>query len=242
VDDLLGEIRATVARGNRVLVTVLTKRMAQELADYYRELGVKVKYLHSDIDTLERVEIVRDLRLGEIDVLVGINLLREGLDIPEVELVAVLDADKEGFLRNVTSLVQTIGRAARNVDGRVILYGDVVTPSMAAAIEETDRRRERQEAWNTANGITPETIRKAIESPLAELLDGERVLAPKDHRPIAALPEEDALDPATLGNTLARLKKEMREAAKKLDFERAAALRDRIRGLEAWAVENGVVV
>jgi excinuclease ABC subunit B len=233
VDDLLGEIRATVARGNRVLVTVLTKRMAQELADYYRELGVKVKYLHSDIDTLERVEIVRDLRLGEIDVLVG---------IPEVELVAVLDADKEGFLRNVTSLVQTIGRAARNVDGRVILYGDVVTPSMAAAIEETDRRRERQEAWNTANGITPETIRKAIESPLAELLDGERVLAPKDHRPIAALPEEDALDPATLGNTLARLKKEMREAAKKLDFERAAALRDRIRGLEAWAVENGVVV
>jgi len=242
VDDLLGEIRATVARGNRVLVTVLTKRMAQELADYYRELGVKVKYLHSDIDTLERVEIVRDLRLGEIDVLVGINLLREGLDIPEVELVAVLDADKEGFLRNVTSLVQTIGRAARNVDGRVILYGDVVTPSMAAAIEETDRRRERQEAWNTANGITPETIRKAIESPLAELLDGERVLAPKDHRPIAAMPEEDALDPATLGNTLARLKKEMREAAKKLDFERAAALRDRIRGLEAWAVENGVVV
>ena len=241
VDDLLGEIHKTIEAGWRVLVTVLTKRMAQELSDYYQELGLRAKYLHSDIDTLARIEIVRDLRRGEFDVLVGINLLREGLDIPEVALVAVLDADKEGFLRNVTSLVQTIGRAARNADGRVILYADRVTDSMTAAIGETDRRREKQHAYNVAHGITPETIRKAIESPLAALLDGERVLA-RDDRPELRLPGEDEINPKTVGNTLKRLKREMRDAAQKLDFERAADLRDRLRSLEAWAVENGVAV
>ena len=241
VDDLLGEIHKTIEAGWRVLVTVLTKRMAQELSDYYQELGLRAKYLHSDIDTLERIEIVRDLRRGEFDVLVGINLLREGLDIPEVALVAVLDADKEGFLRNETSLVQTIGRAARNADGRVILYADRMTDSMTAAIGETDRRREKQHAYNQAHGITPETIRKAIESPLAALLDGERVLA-RDDRPELRLPGEDEVNPKTVGNTLKRLKREMRDAAKKLDFERAAELRDRLRSLEAWAVENGVAV
>ncbi|MEC7948796.1 MAG: excinuclease ABC subunit UvrB [Myxococcota bacterium] len=241
VDDLLGEIRTTAEAGGRILVTVLTKRMAQELTDYYRELGVRVKYLHSDIDTLERIEIVRDLRLGEFDVLVGINLLREGLDIPEVQLVAVLDADKEGFLRNNTSLVQTIGRAARNVDGHVILYADKTTDSMKASIEETERRREKQRAYNEAHGITPETIRKAVESPLAALLDGERVLARKDRAPQLRMPGEEQVDPAQLANTIKRIRKEMREAAKKLDFERAAELRDRMRDLESWAVENGVV-
>ena len=241
VDDLLGEIHQTIEAGWRVLVTVLTKRMAQELSDYYQELGLRAKYLHSDIDTLERVEIVRDLRQGEFDVLIGINLLREGLDIPEVALVAVLDADKEGFLRNETSLVQTIGRAARNADGRVILYADRETDSMRAAMEETERRREKQRAYNEAHGITPETIRKAIESPLAALLDGERVLARED-RPELALPGDDRPDPKTVGNTLKRLRREMRDAAKKLEFERAAELRDRIRGLETWAVDNGVAL
>jgi excinuclease ABC subunit B len=242
VDDLLEEIRKTAEAGGRILVTVLTKRMAQELTDYYRELGVRIRYLHSDIDTLERIEIVRDLRLGEFDVLVGINLLREGLDIPEVQLVAVLDADKEGFLRNNTSLIQTIGRAARNVDGHVILYADKLTASMKSSIDETERRRDRQREYNKENGITPETIRKAVESPLAALLDGERVLARKDRSPQLRLPGEEEVDPTQLANTIKRLKREMRESAKKLDFERAAQLRDRMRDLESWAVENGVVV
>ncbi len=242
VDDLFGEINKTVAAGYRVLVTVLTKRMAQELADYYRELGIKVRYLHSDIDTLERIEIVRDLRLGEYDVLVGINLLREGLDIPEVALVAVLDADREGFLRNATSLIQTIGRAARNVEGRCILYADKMTPSMTQAIEETDRRRARQMAYNEEHGITPETIRKAIESPLAVLLDGERVLAKTDAPPVPLLPGEDKVDPKTVGNTIQKLKRQMKDLAKQLEFERAAETRDRIRSLEQWAVEQGVAV
>ncbi len=242
VDDLLGEIHATIQAGHRTLVTVLTKRMAQELADYYQELGLKVRYLHSDIDTLERIEIVRDLRLGVFDVLVGINLLREGLDIPEVALVAVLDADKEGFLRNETSLVQTIGRAARNVDGRCILYGDRITDSMAAAIAETDRRRAAQQAYNEAHGITPETIRKAVESPLALLLDGERVLAKTDAPPVPTLPGEDAVDPKTVGNTLKKLRRQMKQHAQRLEFERAAEVRDRIKTLEQWAVEQGVAV
>jgi excinuclease ABC subunit B len=242
VDDLLGEIHKTVEAGHRTLVTVLTKRMAQELADYYQELGVKVRYLHSDIDTLERIEIVRDLRLGHFDVLVGINLLREGLDIPEVALVAVLDADKEGFLRNETSLVQTIGRAARNVDGRCILYADKVTPSMAAAITETDRRRAAQQAYNDEHGITPATIRKAVESPLAHLLDGERVLAKTDGPPVPTLPGEDEVDPKTVGNTLKKLRRKMKEHAKRLEFERAAEVRDRVKALEQWAVDNGVAV
>ncbi len=242
VDDLLGEIRKTVDQGYRVLVTVLTKRMAQELTDYYQELGVKVRYLHSDIDTLERVEIVRDLRLGEFDVLVGINLLREGLDIPEVALVAVLDADREGFLRNPTSLVQTIGRAARNAEGHVLLYGDKITVSMTTAMEETARRREKQLAYNEANGITPETIRKAVESPLAALLDGERVLAKTDAPPVPVLPGDDKVDPKTVGNTIKKLRRQMKEHARRLEFERAAETRDRIRTLESWAVDNGVVV
>jgi excinuclease ABC subunit B len=240
VDDLLAELRIAAKADQRVLVTVLTKRMAQELTDYYRELDVRIRYLHGDIDTLERIEIVRDLRLGEFDVLVGINLLREGLDIPEVALVAVLDADKEGFLRNNTSLVQTIGRAARNVDGRVILYADKVTKSMKSAMGETERRRDKQREYNAANGITPETIRKSVESPLAALLDGERVLARKDRGPAVRLPGEDKVDPKTLANTIVRLKREMRDAAKRLEFERAAELRDRVRDLESWAVENGV--
>ncbi|MBL8619006.1 MAG: excinuclease ABC subunit UvrB [Deltaproteobacteria bacterium] len=242
VDDLLARAREAITAGDRVLVTVLTKRMAQELSDYLRELGMKVRYLHADIDTLERVEIVRQLRLGEIDILVGINLLREGLDIPEVALVAVLDADREGFLRNATSLIQTIGRAARNVNGRVILYGDSVTPSMAAAIEETSRRRAVQEAYNTAHGITPETIKRAIESPLADLLDGERVLARLDRPTIGALPGDETPDPGTVANSIQRLQREMQQAAKKLEFERAAELRDRVRQLQTWAVENGVTL
>jgi len=242
VDDLLGLIRETVKKDQRVLVTVLTKRMAQELTDYYRELGVRVRYLHSDIDTLERIEIVRDLRLGEFDVLVGINLLREGLDIPEVALVAVLDADREGFLRNPTSLVQTIGRAARNVDGHVVLYGDKTTVSMATAMEETARRRDRQREYNTVHGITPETIRKAVDSPLAALLDGERVLAKTDGPPVPTLPGEDTVDPKTVGNTLKKLKRQMKEHARRLEFERAADVRDRIQILEVWAVEHGVAV
>ena len=233
VDDLLDEVRQAAALGQRVLVTVLTKRMAQELTDYYQELGVRCRYLHSDIDTLERMEILRDLRNGEFDVLVGINLLREGLDLPEVALVAILDADKEGFLRNQTSLIQTIGRAARNVDGRVLLYAEHTTPSMQAAIDETDRRRQKQQAYNLLHGITPETIRKAVDSPLATLLDGERIVVPKDK----ARGEADELNLQSLPGTVKRLRKQMQEAAKRLEFEKAADLRDRIRELEQWALE-----
>jgi excinuclease ABC subunit B len=232
VDDLLGEIRTQAERNNRVLVTVLTKRMAQELTDYYRELGVRVKYLHSDIDTIERIAIVRELRLGEFDVLIGINLLREGIDIPEVALVAILDADKEGYLRNGTSLIQTIGRAARNVEGRVILYADRVTDSMRTAIEETDRRRAKQRAYNEEHGITPETIRKAIASPLAAFLDGPRILEPK-----AAKGAGVDLQLDQIPGTLKKLRREMQDAAKRLEFEKAAELRDRIRDLERWMME-----
>jgi len=233
VDDLLDEVRKAAAAGQRVLVTVLTKRMAQELTDYYQELGVRCRYLHSDIDTLERMEILRDLRNGEFDVLVGINLLREGLDLPEVALVAILDADKEGFLRNQTSLIQTIGRAARNVDGRALLYADRITPSMSASIEETERRRARQEAYNLEHGITPETIRRAVDSPLAALLDGERIIVPKQ----AARGEGDRLNLEGLPGTIKRLRKQMQDAAKRLEFEKAAELRDRIKELEQWALE-----
>ena len=235
VEDLFAELGKVVEDGDRALVTVMTKRMAQELTDYYKELGLKCRYLHSDIDTLERMEILRDLRLGVFDVLVGINLLREGLDLPEVSLVAILDADKEGFLRNQTSLVQTIGRAARNVDGRVIMYGDKITKSMKAALDETARRREKQAAYNELHGITPETIRKAVESPLVALLDGERIIVKKD-RP--ALPAE--VDPKRLPATIQKLRREMKAAAGKLEFERAAELRDRIRELEDWALQSGV--
>lgn len=238
VDDLLGELRGAVALGQRVLITTLTKRMAQELTDYYQELGLKVKYLHSDIDTLERMQILRELRLGEFDILVGINLLREGLDLPEVALVAVLDADKEGFLRSGTSLIQTIGRAARNVDGRVILYADTITPSMELAMGETSRRRTKQIAYNEANGITPTTIRKNIDSPLAMLLDGDYVKVPKDNKELQSMPQVTI---EAIPGQIRRLRAEMKESASKLEFERAAELRDRIRKLEEMALQMGEI-
>ena len=236
VDDCLGQIRAVVASGWRVLVTTLTKRMAQELTDYYRELGVRVKYLHSDIDTLERMQILRELRQGEFDVLVGINLLREGLDLPEVALVCVMDADKEGFLRSGTSLIQTIGRAARNVEGRVVLYADKVTPSMHEAMGETERRRAKQMAYNAEHGITPRTIVKSFESPLAAILDADYVKVPKDKDEAKELPE---LTVEALPLAIQRLRGEMKAAAARLDFERAAELRDRVRGLEELLVQTG---
>ena len=235
VDDLLAELRSVAEVGQRALVTVLTKRMAQELTDYYDNLGVKVKYLHSDIDTLERMEILRDLRLGEFDVLVGINLLREGLDIPEVSLVAVMDADKEGFLRNRTSLIQTMGRAARNVDGRVLLYADKVTDSMSAAMDETARRRAIQAEYNEVHGITPETIVKAVSSPLAALLDAGTLKVPKK-APVMATQSE--ITQKSLPGHIKKMRQQMKKAAGKLDFERAAEIRDRIRELETWAVEE----
>jgi excinuclease ABC subunit B len=226
VDDLLKEIRDRAGRKERVLVTTLTKRMAEDLTTYYQELGVKVRYLHSDIDTLERVEILRDLRRGVFDVLVGINLLREGLDLPEVSLVAILDADKEGFLRSGGALIQTSGRAARNVNGRVIMYADVMTASMRTAINETERRRTRQAAYNEQNGITPTSIVKAIEDVLSSVYD-------RDYSTVA--------DPRTPGLTfrthaeleahIATLDQQMKAAAANLDFEKAAALRDQIRTL-----------
>jgi excinuclease ABC subunit B len=221
VDHLLGEIRGRVARGERVLVTTLTKRMSEDLAEYYGEIGIKCRYLHSDIDTLERVELLRDLRSGVFDVLIGINLLREGLDLPEVSLVAILDADKEGFLRSPRSLIQTIGRAARNVGGEVIMYADRITDAMKQAIGETERRRERQRAYNEAHGITPRTIQKSILSTMGE-------------RDYVALParHDAAQDAATLEEQLELLRSEMLLAAEQLDFERAAELRDRMRQLE----------
>jgi excinuclease ABC subunit B len=232
VDDLLGEIRKRAAAGERVLVTTLTKRMAEDLTEYWREVGVKVEYLHSDVETLERVRILRDLRLGEHDVLVGINLLREGLDLPEVSLVAILDADKEGFLRSEGSLIQTIGRAARNVNGTAILYADVVTESMRRALAETARRRAIQEAYNLEHGITPETIRRAVDD-----LMGTPIAA--DYSSVA-LEEDDGEeifdDEAALASELARLEALMRRAADRLDFEEAAGHRDRIKYLREKAV------
>jgi excinuclease ABC subunit B len=232
VDDLLGEIQSRVARGERVLVTTLTKRMAEDLTSYYANLGLKVKYLHSDVQTLERTEIIRDLRLGKFDVLIGINLLREGLDLPEVSLVTILDADKEGFLRSETSLIQTFGRAARNIAGRVVLYADFVTESMKKALEETNRRRKIQEAFNLRNGITPETVKKSIPDILASIYEADYVTVPA-----VAEEAEEYVSIFDLPKKISRLKKEMREAAARLDFEKAAEIRDRIRSLEKTELE-----
>jgi excinuclease ABC subunit B len=226
VDDLLGEIRDRVARRERVLVTTLTKRMAEDLTGYYHELGVRVRYLHSDVDTLERIEILRDLRRGVFDVLVGINLLREGLDLPEVSLVAILDADKEGFLRSSGALIQTIGRAARNIRGTAILYADTMTESMRQAIAETERRRAVQEAYNAEHGITPASIVKAIDDVHASVYDRDYLTVPVEHDPREAFHSE-----AELRAAVAREEAAMKAAAADLDFERAAALRDKVRTL-----------
>ena len=227
IDDLIKEIREVVGRKERVLVTTLTKRMAEDLTDYLRDIGIRVRYMHSDIDTLERMEIIRDLRLGVFDVLVGINLLREGLDLPEVSMVCILDADKEGYLRSETSLIQTIGRAARNVRGRVIMYADNMTGSMSRAIRETDRRRARQEIYNKENGITPATVEKAIrdiiQSQKSVVSQAEYYFKDKD---IAAVPRR------SIPQLVAKMRKEMKQASRDLEFERAALLRDMIFELE----------
>ncbi len=227
IDDLIDEIRGMAAAGHRILVTTLTKRMAEELTDYLAEVGIRVRYLHSDIDTLQRNEIIRDLRLGRFDVLVGINLLREGLDIPEVALVAILDADKEGFLRSSGSLIQTAGRAARNVEGRVLFYADTMTNSMQAAISETNRRRALQMAYNREHGITPETIRKEIHDILSSIYE-------KDYYTVPALKDEEVeyIPQEAIPALMAQVEKEMKAAAKRLEFEQAAELRDRLRALE----------
>ncbi len=226
VDDLLEEIRKRAERKERVLVTTLTKRMAEDLTDYYQDLNVKVRYLHSDIETLERVEIIRQLRMGVFDVLVGINLLREGLDLPEVSLVAILDADKEGFLRSDRSLIQTIGRAARNVYGTVILYADSITDSMRLAMDETNRRRSLQAAFNKKHGITPQTVIKSIGSPLVKIYEADYIDVP------LAAEKEANYGAKDLPRVIQKLKKEMKKAAEALEFERAAELRDRIRAIE----------
>lgn len=228
VDDLLAECRRVSTAGGRVLVTTLTKRMAEDLTEYLTEQGVRVRYLHSDIDTLERIEIIRDLRLGAYDVLVGINLLREGLDIPECMLVAILDADKEGFLRSATSLIQTIGRAARNVEGRVVLYADTMTGSLKRAIEETDRRRSKQIAWNEEQGITPQSIRKQIGEIMHSVYE-------QDYVTVAPIRDSAAGDfvGRDLKSTIGELEKRMRDAAANLEFEEAARLRDEIKRLES---------
>jgi excinuclease ABC subunit B len=245
IDDLLGEIAARIERDQRVLVTTLTKKMAEDLTDYLLEQGLRVRYLHSNIDTIERIEILRALRLGEFDVLVGINLLREGLDLPEVSLVAILDADKEGFLRSETSLIQTIGRAARNVDGQVVMYADTVTDSMRRAIGETQRRRQLQLAYNAEHGIEPQTIRKAVNDILAHLRPADGAPVPGDGRrrgrPGKALKEELAdLPPTELGRLIQTLEEEMHEAAADLRFEYAARLRDEVNELKRELREAGV--
>ena len=227
VDDVIGEIRERIKAGDRVLVTTLTKRMAEDLTEYLADIGIKVRYLHSDVETLERIEIIRDLRMGKFDVLVGINLLREGLDLPEVSLVAILDADKEGFLRSERSLIQTCGRAARNVNGKVIMYADVITMSMKKAIDETTRRRKIQEEYNKKHGITPQTIKKSISDILSSVYEADYFTVPtimekgKEYIPSSEMPK-----------LIAKMEKEMKEAAKKMEFERAAEIRDRIKKLK----------
>jgi excinuclease ABC subunit B len=231
VDDLLGQIRERVNAGQRILVTTLTKRMAEDLAEYYSEVGVRCRYLHSEVSTLDRIKILRDLRKGEFDVLIGINLLREGLDLPEVSLVAILDADKEGFLRSSGSLIQTIGRAARHVEGHAILYADVMTDSMKRALEETSRRRHIQEEYNDANHIVPQSIIKPIDMSLVAIAEGDYVT-------VELQPDEDVetLTPEQKAKFLADLEEQMREAARKFEFEKAAQLRDRLKALKTVAV------
>ncbi|MDR7317938.1 excinuclease ABC subunit UvrB [Brevibacillus nitrificans] len=227
IDDLIGEIQATIAKDERVLVTTLTKKMSEDLTDYLKEVGIKVRYLHSDIKTIERMQILRSLRLGEFDVLVGINLLREGLDLPEVSLVAILDADKEGFLRNERSLIQTIGRAARNAEGRVIMYADKMTDSMNAAIRETERRRSIQQAYNEERGITPQTVKKAVRAVIEATKVAEEKADYLPHEEFKKMPKKDRL------TVIARMEEEMKEAARNLMFERAAELRDLVLELKA---------
>ena len=219
IDDLIGEINTRTARSERVLVTTLTKRMAEDLTAYLKNAGIKVRYMHHDIDTIERMEIIRDLRLGNFDVLIGINLLREGLDLPEVSLVAILDADKEGFLRSETSLIQTIGRAARNAEGLVVMYADGVTPSMRRAIDETERRRAKQDAFNQAHGIVPKTVIKSVRDVIDLSQEDEGTKFDPDGAQLTKVQRMEAI---------AKLEKEMREAAKMLEFEYAAILRDKI--------------
>jgi excinuclease ABC subunit B len=233
VDDLLHEIRRRAERHERVLVTTLTKRMAEDLAEYYSEVGVRCTYLHSEVGTLDRVKILRDLRRGEFDVLIGVNLLREGLDLPEVSLVAILDADKEGFLRSGGSLIQTIGRAARHLNGAAILYADVITRSMRAALDETNRRRRIQSDYNEANNITPQSIIKPIDMSLVAVAEGDYVTVPLEEEP-----EVEKLPPEQFERYLAGLEREMREAAKRFEFERAAQLRDRLKALRTRALES----
>ncbi|HXX80018.1 MAG TPA: helicase-related protein, partial [Thermodesulfovibrionales bacterium] len=231
VDDLFSEIRKKVEKGDRVLVTTLTKKMAEDLTDYYIELGVRARYLHSDIDTLERVELLRDLRQGKFDVLIGVNLLREGLDLPEVSLVAILDADKEGFLRSERSLIQTAGRAARNVAGEVILYADTITGSMKRALEETERRRKIQKKFNDEMGITPETVKSTIKDILGSIYESDYWTIPVAEEIPAYNYDEE---------TLKRLDEEMKEAARNLDFELAIETRDKIKEIRKKLIERGI--
>ena len=225
IDDLVTEVNKEIAQHNKILVTTLTKRMAEDLTDYMREVGIRVKYLHSDIDTLERAEIIRDMRLDVFDVLVGINLLREGLDIPEISLVAILDADKEGFLRSETSLIQTVGRAARNAQGRVIMYADTVTDSMRNAIEETNRRRTIQQKYNEEHGITPQTIKKAVR----DLISISKSIAKEEAR---FEKDPESMSRKELEKLIADIQKKMKKAAAELDFETAAELRDKMMELK----------
>jgi excinuclease ABC subunit B len=233
VDDLLNEIRKRVEAGERVLVTTLTKRMSEDLAEYYSEVGVKCQYLHSEVATLDRVKVLRDLRRGDIDVLIGVNLLREGLDLPEVSLVAILDADKEGFLRSGGALIQTMGRAARNLHGKAVLYADVMTGSMRTAIEETNRRRKIQVQYNEENNITPQSIIKPIDMSLVAIAEADYVTVPLEEE------EEGEVPPEQLGRYIGELEQKMREAAKKFEFEQAAQIRDRVKALKAKLVSVG---
>ena len=230
IDDLIAEVKREIAGKNKVLTTTLTKRMAEDLTEYMREVGIRIRYLHSDIDTLQRAEIIRDMRLDVFDVLVGINLLREGLDIPEISLVAILDADKEGFLRSETSLIQTVGRAARNAEGRVIMYADMITDSMRAAIDETGRRREIQQKYNDANGITPQTIKKAVRA----LISISKAVAKEE---AAFEKDPESMDAEELEKLIASIQKKMKKAAADLDFETAAELRDKMIELKKYLLE-----